>query len=90
MVEMTGVESFGCPWRSANAPIVREVLSAMRFEENGNLASYLPAPSQRLLEGIGFWKQVSNRVHSKQMELDREQRAAEARAKAAQNQVQRR
>lgn len=78
MIDMTGVSISGCPWRSFRTPIVAEVLSAMRFEENGNLAVYLPSPSHKLLEGIGFWKQAYNRVSSKQFELEREQRKKDA------------
>jgi len=89
MKEMTGVDISGCPWRSFAAPIVREVLHALRFFESGNLALALPNPSHRVIEGIGFWNQVYNRVQSKQMEMEREQRKQESTVSQTQSQVRR-
>ena len=76
-----------CPWGAFTVPIVLEVLHALRFFESGNLALALPHPSHRLIEGIGFWNQVYNRIQSKQMERDREVRAKEAKQAQAQSQV---
>jgi hypothetical protein len=90
MQEMTEVAIPGCPWRSLSAPIVREVLHALRFFESGNLSLALPHPSHRLIEGIGWWKQIHNRVHSKQMENDRKQRERDAKTANAQAQIGRR
>jgi hypothetical protein len=89
MCDMTGVDVSGCPWRAFTIPIVREVLHALRFFESGNLALALPDPSHRLMEGIGFWQQVYNRVQSKQLELERKEREAKSAADAAAAKVRR-
>lgn len=70
---MTGIEPVSCPWRAFSHPLVREVLKAVQFAENGNLAFALPNPSHRLVEALAVWNQVGNRIQAKTMERDREE-----------------
>lgn len=65
---MTGHEALTCPWRAFRDPFVRDVLNAVPFFENGNLAAGVPEPSHRLMEGIVFFQQTYNRVMFKQNE----------------------
>ena len=72
MLDMTGAYVPGCPWRAFRNPIVGEVMRAVQFYESGNLAFAIPDPSARLVEGIRVWNQAYNRMHARQLELERE------------------
>jgi hypothetical protein len=88
--EMTGVEPVSCPWRAFSLPLVTDVLKAFQFFESGNLGVALPEPSHKLVEALGFWSQVNNRVQAKQMELERAERKQAATATQQEAQVRRR
>jgi len=88
--EMTGIEPVSCPWRAFSYPLVTDVLKAFQFFESGNLNVALPEPSHKLVEALGFWSQVNNRLQSKQMELDIAKRKAEATATQQEAQTRRR
>jgi hypothetical protein len=81
--EMTGVEPVSCPWRAFSTPVVSEVMHAIQFFESGNLGVALSNPSHKLVEALGLWNQLYNRVQSKQMQLEHEQRKRDATAAAA-------
>lgn len=72
--QMTGYFVPGCPWRAFATPLVRDVMSAVQFHESGNLQFALPTPSHRLVEGIAFWNAVYNRVYTRQLEIERQER----------------
>jgi len=74
--ELTGTQFVsGCPWRALRDPFVQRVIYAMPFFESGQLAFALPQPSARLVAGIRHYHHVTNRVWSKQMELEKQERA---------------
>lgn len=77
MQQMTGENVDTCPWRAFRDPFVGRVLAAMRFFESGQLAYHAPNPSHRLVEGIGWYHTVDNRVHGHVMDKDREERKRE-------------
>lgn len=87
---MAGYSVPSCPWRAFRDPLVSEVIGALGFFESGNLSVALPNPSHRLIEGIAFWNQVYNRIHAKQMDLEREVRDQDAKVARAQSQMGRR
>jgi hypothetical protein len=88
--EMTGVEPVSCPWRAFSYPLVTDVLKAFQFFESGNLGVALPEPSHKLVEALGWWSQVNNRVQSKQMEMDRKERHQSVQASQQEAQTRRR
>ena len=71
MIEhVTGTRPATCPWRAYYAPLVREVMEAMTFDEHGNLAIALGAdPPAVLVEAIATFKRASAAVHAEDMRL---------------------
>jgi hypothetical protein len=78
MHQMTGMHVDVCPWRAFKDPFVGRVLAAMRFFESGQLAYHAPNPSHRLVEGIGWYHTVDNRVYGHVLDREREERKREA------------
>lgn len=72
MLDLTGTFVPSCPWRAFRHPLVGEVMRAVQFYETGNLAFAHPEPSHRLVEGIRHWNSAYNRMHSRQLEIERE------------------
>ena len=55
--QLTGSEPPTCPWRAMYHGLVKEVLAAMAFEENGNLALAIGAdPPRMLLDAITVYR----------------------------------
>ncbi len=72
--DFTGHEPVSCPWRAFTHPLVADVMKALKFKEDGNLALAFPNPSHRLIEGIGFWTATMNRCQSHELELEKKNR----------------
>ncbi len=65
MKQITGHHPNTCPWRVMYSPLVREVLSAMEHEENGNLAVAIGAePPAKLIEAIAEYKRSLRAVRN--------------------------
>jgi len=73
----TGSDAIGCPWRAFSDPLVQRVLSALPFFESGQLAFKLPAPSHRLVEAVGWYQTVSNRMTALEMDERKKERQSE-------------
>ena len=73
----TGSDALACPWRAFSDPLVQRVLTALPFFESGQLAFKLPAPSHRLVEAIGWYQTVSNRMAALEMDERRKERESE-------------
>lgn len=71
----TGEPQHGCPWYALRDPFVRRVLDAYPWFESGQINTYLPRASHRVIEGLGYYHGVIGICHSKQMELERENAA---------------
>ena len=73
----TGSDALACPWRAFSDPLVQRVLSALPFFESGQLAFKLPAPSHRLVEAIGWYQTVSNRMTGIELDERNKERQSE-------------
>ncbi len=71
--EWTGEASASCAWRAFRDPFVARVLDAYRWFESGQVATFAPRASHRLVEGIGFYHRALNICQGKHMDLDREE-----------------
>jgi hypothetical protein len=77
ILQMTGAFVPGCPWHAFKHPIVRDVMQVLPFVESGNLEFVCPEPSHRLVEAVALWTTMYNRMMSKQLEIEREQKKRE-------------
>lgn len=68
----TGHEPRACPWAALRDPFVYRVISSVGPAEDGNLSTYLPSPSHRLLDGIGFYRRIDASIHAQQLKAERE------------------
>jgi len=71
--EWTTTPQTSCPWRAFDSDLVRDVIESFGWFESGQIETYRPDASHRLIEGLGFYKRVTERVRGKV----REQEAAE-------------
>lgn len=83
MESMTGYDVGTCPWRAFSDPFVQRVRAAYPFFGSGQLDVKVPNASYKLVEGIGFYHLVHNRMQAKQFELDRDKHRREAEAARA-------
>ncbi len=68
--KLTGI---GCPWRAFFDPFTQRVVDAYRHYDKGQLSTFAPNPSHRLLEGVAHYARTANAIEWKRMELDREE-----------------
>lgn len=66
----------GCPWYAFHDPFVGRVLAAHSFFDKGQLATYAPSASHRLIEGVAFYHRVSEKAYASRLELEHERRAS--------------
>jgi hypothetical protein len=67
---VTGARPVTCPWRALYAPLVREVMEAMAFDENGNLAIALGSdPPAVLVDGIAVFKRAYAATQAEDMRI---------------------
>lgn len=83
MQTFTDISIDVCPWSAHRDPLVARVVSLLQFFETGQLALAAPGISNRVMEGIAFYKRVDNRVHCMQLDMERETRKREAASRAA-------
>ncbi len=62
----------GCPWMAFHDPLVRDVLAAWPFFENGTLALYLPDPPHRVMEGLRVFSRARDACAAEKARLDAE------------------
>ncbi len=62
----------GCPWFAFRNPLVREVIHAWPFFDNGTLPLYAPVPSHRLMEGLRTFGQARDACAAERARLDAE------------------
>lgn len=74
IADWTGETPSSCPWRAYFDPFVNRVADAFGAFEDGNLAVALPDPSHRLVQGVMFYRRVTNRIVSEQLDHDRKER----------------
>jgi hypothetical protein len=70
----TGDPQPSCPWRALRDPFVSRVHEAYAWFESGQIGTYAPHASHKLIEGLGYYHGRLGLCQSKQMELDREER----------------
>lgn len=76
--QWTGAPQAGCPWWALRDPFVARVVRAYPWFEKGQLETFEPQPSNRLVEGISYYGEQTALCESKQIELDREEAKATA------------
>jgi len=76
--QWTGTAPRGCPWAAFLDPFVVRVHRAVGFCEHGEYDWYAPDPSNRLVEGIAFFKRCLNAVFAKRREQERERSQQQA------------
>lgn len=80
METMTGTVIRTCPWSSFLQPIVQRAMRALPYFESGQLAFVEPEPSHRLVEALTHYTGVDNRMHGKQLDMEREKRTRDMNA----------
>lgn len=71
----------GCPWSAFFDPFVRRVQEAHVFMEKSGMGWAHPDPSNRLVDGVGFYHRTLETIHGKQFEEDRKRREMESKKK---------
>lgn len=71
--EWTGVRPTTCPWQAFSQPIVRRALIAFDWYDKGQLETFEPDASNRLVEAVAFYARASAKVHSKRLRMEREE-----------------
>lgn len=75
---VTGHAQITCPWRAMYQPIVMEVLAAMPFDENGNLALAIGNdPPRQLVDAISTYKIAAMATRNEESKLRAEKRKRE-------------
>lgn len=69
----TGETQSGCPWWAFHDPFVARVIDAYGWFTEGQLATYAPRASHRLIEGVAHYHRALNLCRSKAMDMDREE-----------------
>lgn len=70
--QWTGTAPQGCPWAAFLDPFVVRVVRSSAVADDGYLELYEPDPSNRLIEGLAFYKRCRASVESKRMQQERE------------------
>ena len=72
---VTGDRQRTCPWFAFREPFVGRVLSAVKFQEHGNMSWAVPNPSHRLVCGVDHYMSADNRVQCMHDDMARAERA---------------
>ena len=72
--DWTGDRPATCPWWALSDPLVKRVLDAYGWWEDGHLEFALPFASHRLVEGLGHYHMAKGLITSQQMQQDDEER----------------
>ena len=82
MRTITGHAPDTCPWRVMYAPLVREVIAAMEYEENGNLSVGIGQdPPALLVDAVAEYKRSLRTTLHEDQKIAHEKAKAEREAK---------
>jgi len=60
----------GCPWFAFRDPFVQRVLESYPWFESGQINTWVPHASHRLIQGLGFYHRALNLCQAKNLELE--------------------